>query len=476
MIAEISVGRDEGTVRPSRRVVKGITAPRLAPPVPARSLVREYEAEATELGIALYPWQKLAARYMTALDDGKKDRWRYTEVCIVVARQQGKTELLVPRILMGLKRGETILHTAQNREIPRKTFLRLAGLVARHRSLGWSIRKGNGQEEIWTPDGGRYKLVAPNSGSRGESADLVLIDEVREQRDRELMDAMLPTVTARPNAQIIYLSNAGDDSSAVLNDLRARGTGDATHPRLAYLEWSADPELDIDDPLGWAQANPALGRGFVTIDTLRYFRANAPEASFETEHLCRWVVAMSPRVVTASSWDACRGELEPPRRPVMAVNMDPSGTRASAVLAWQMSDGTIALRVEADVTGAPIDGERFGRDLRARAMRLHATEVVFDPYTDRDLARYLPRSRPINGIEYANASERFARLVDSGRLRHAGADQIGEELAWTGRRETGRSWMAVRDNPDHTITSVLAAIRAAWVASEPRLAAAPRIF
>ena len=167
---------------------------------------------------------------------------------------------------------------------------------------------------------------------------------------------------------------------------------------------------------------------------------------------------------------------EAPRRPVMGLSMDSSGTRASAAIAWQQTDGTVALRLEADVTGDPIDLERFGNDLRRRAMKLRVVDVVFDPYTDKDLARYFRKARPINGMEYANASERFARLVDSGRLRWEGAEQVGEELAWTGRREAGRSWMAVRDNPENTITGVLAAIRAAWVASEPRLASVPRIY
>lgn len=462
-----------------RRAPKGKTAPRLAPPVPVRSLIREYEAEAAELAITLYPWQKLAARYMTGLASlrpGLDPRWQFTEIVIVVARQNGKTELLIPRILMGLKRGEVIIHTAQNREIPRKTFLRLVGLIRRRKDLDWEVRKGNGQEEIWTPEGGRYKLVAPNAGSRGETADVVMIDEVREQRDRELMDAMLPTITARPNAQIIYLSNAGEEASAVLNDLRARGIADPPHPRFAYLEWSARPDRAIDDPEGWAEANPALGRGLLNASTLTYFLANSPEASFETEHLCRWVVTTSPRVTDPAAWALCQGPIEEPRRPILGVNMDTSGTRASAVLVWQQSDGSVACRVEADVTGDPIDVERFGRDLRDRATRLHVTEVVFDPYTDRDLARYFRRARPINGIEYANASERFARLIDSKRIRWQGAEQIGEELAWTGRREIGRSWMAVRDSAEHPITSVLAAIRAAWVASEPRPVSAPRIY
>lgn len=473
----------ERAVAPSKRA-QGVTAPRVAPPVPLRSLLADYDRAADALGLELMPWQKVAARYLTALRDRPKGRprkeplpdlWKYREVCVVVARQNGKTTLLLPRILMGLQRGEQILHTAQNREIPRKTFLAVAGLIAAHPDLDYGIRKGNGQEEITTPGGGRYKLVAPNSNVRGETADLVLIDEVREQQNDELMDAMLPTITAKRNAQIVYLSNAGDEDSLILNDLRRRGT-ELDAPGLAYLEWSADPERDIDDVDGWCEANPALGHQGMSMETLVYFRANRPSASFETEHLCRWVQTMQPRLVPAAAWEACQSTLGEPLRPVLAINMDPSGTRASAVLAWTQSDGTVAMKVAADVTGDPIDTERLGPDLRDLAIRLGVSAVVFDPWSDADLARWFRKARPINGIEYANASERFTRLIESGRLRWEGSDKIGEDLKYTGRKTVGRgSWMAVRAKHDRPVTAILAAVRATWVASEPRQSA-PRVY
>ena len=54
----------------------------------------------------------------------------------------------------GPARGERILHTAQNRELPRKSFLALVGMINAQPDLGgWFIRRGNGQEEITHADG-----------------------------------------------------------------------------------------------------------------------------------------------------------------------------------------------------------------------------------------------------------------------------------------------------------------------------------
>jgi hypothetical protein len=442
----------------------GVAAPRIAPPVPSSSNIAEYEAAATELGITLYPWQKIAARYITARH---AKRWKYREVAIVVARQNGKTELLIPRILMGLRDGESILHTAQNRDIPRKTFLKIAALLEA-RGLFYSIRKANGQEEITAPGGGRYKLIAPRAGVRGETADLVLIDEVREQHDLELMDAMLPTTTARPNSQIIYLSNAGDSESVVLNDLRRRGV-DGQEARYAYLEWSASPERALDERAGWAEANPALGYGQLSEDALEYFHLNRPGPSFETEHLCRWVISTQPQAVPRHAWMRLRATLEAPLRPVMGVSMDVSGHRASAVIAWQQTDGTIALRVLADVTGDPIDTDLLGRDLKAAAAKMGVRQAAYDTLTDQDLARHLRNPKPMIGREFANASEHFVRAVDSSRIRWDEADVLTDDLEWTSRKPyaEGGAFLLTKVQADRPVTAALAAVRAVWLAAAP---------
>src|SRR3990172_7728365 len=363
----------------TRPLLTGSSTPRIAPPRPLRSLRVEYRAAARELGIGLMPWQRLAGAFMTALN---RKRWRYREVCVVVARQNGKTSLLLPLILMHLRRGNRILHTAQNRAIPRETFLTLARLLNGSEEVT-EIRFANGKELIRFKNGGRYTLVAPRPGVRGYSVDIVLLDEVREQRSFDLLASVKPTLTASRNPQIVYLSNAGDSDSVVLNDLRRRGeSGDES---LAYLEWSASPDRTLDDVDGWIEANPALGIT-IQLETLVDFHGSIPPALFETEHLCRWVISMQPRLVSDAKWEQTRGILEATSvRPAMAVAMDASSKRASAALAWQQTSGQLALRVIADVHGDPIDTDRLGTELRDMALRLGVVAVGFDDWTDKEL-------------------------------------------------------------------------------------------
>src|SRR5678816_266873 len=84
----------------------GVERPRLSPPVPARSDVKEFKATATELGISLLPWQAWSGRYIYAR--GPENRWLFPEIINVVSRQNGKTEILVPHIVTRLRMGRRI--------------------------------------------------------------------------------------------------------------------------------------------------------------------------------------------------------------------------------------------------------------------------------------------------------------------------------------------------------------------------------
>ena len=442
--------------------LRGHAEPRIAPPRPARSLIVEYRAAAVELGIDLMPWQDIAAQYMTAL--GPADRWLFRSYAEVVARQNGKTEKLKPYILMQLRRGRRILHTAQNRAIPRETFLGLAVALDGDPDVV-DIRYANGQEVIKFANGARYTLVAPRPGVRGNSVDDVILDEVREQSSFDLIQGIKPTLTASKDPHILYLSNAGDADSVVLNDLRRQRD---TDPSLCYLEWSMAPERELDDREGWAEANPAMG---ITIqeDTLEDFYRTLPAPVFETEHGCRWVISMQPSLVSEAAWLRGRGEVETPRRTMLALSMDANSKRASGVIAWQQSDGSIGVRVVADVIGSPIDVDRLGPDLRTATSRLGIRAVAFDPWTDAELAKHFPTAKPLTGREWANACENFVRLVEGGKLHWDDADAVTADLAWTARKphESG-AWQAVKAQDDRAITASLAAVRAVWLASGPK--------
>ena len=82
-------------------------------------------------------------------------------------------------------------------------------------------RNVNGDEWFRVKSGGRYRITASNSrAGRGLSVDELNIDELRTQASWDAWSALSKTTMARPHAQTWCMSNAGDDSSVVLNQLR----------------------------------------------------------------------------------------------------------------------------------------------------------------------------------------------------------------------------------------------------------------
>jgi hypothetical protein len=451
-----------------RKSLTGVPYPRIAPPVPLHHRLPELEACAADLGITFMEWQRIAGKYLTAVQKDKTT-WLYRRFAAIVARQNGKTEIIKPRTLLGFKLGRKMLHLAQDRARPRKsTFVPLVEYFAKERNREAydvrKIREANGQEEIICWNGASYSITAPTSGgARGDAVDDIFVDEVREFEDFVVDGIIRPTITARPNAQIDYFSNAGHAGSVILNDLRTR----MGSPNLAYLEWSAAPERERSDEAGWAEANPALGTT-IDIETLRDFYETMEPAIFETEHLCRWVTTTRPTIVGDGKWEKLRANLDAPMRATIGIKVDAHGRRASAVAAWQMPDGFYGVRSVLDVTGDPVNVKRFAEAVQVEQRALRAFSVVYDPWTDGEAAKYFKSPKAVNGRDYANSSGTFSRLVQTEKIQWDGDDVIGPDLPWTIQKPNGeKSFMAVPAQDDHPVTAVEAAIRAVGAVAGP---------
>ncbi|HWJ10988.1 MAG TPA: hypothetical protein VNS46_16525, partial [Nocardioides sp.] len=172
--------------------------------------------------------------------------------------------------------------------------------------------------------GQRVKFIARSKGSgRGFSGDVNIIDEAFAYTPVQHA-ALLPTVSARPNPQFIYLSSPplDGDSGEVLFDLRERGErGD--DPGLGWRDWGVAGELenlaavDLDDRDLWAAANPALGIR-ITEETIARERRSMGAVEFARERLGIW-----PRRNTAGG-----GVLDPR---VWADMRDPASKRSGDV-------------------------------------------------------------------------------------------------------------------------------------------------
>ena len=266
---------------------------------------------AARAGLVLDPWQELVIR-QGLLRRGQW--WAAFEVCLIVARQNGKGTILEALELAALflfPDVRLILHSAHEFKTAAEAFLRIRALVEDHPEFERKIsriRTATGAEAIELKNGKRLRFVARSAGSgRGFTSDLVILDEAYKLGDQE-MAALLPTLSARPDPQVWYTSTAGDIDSIQLGRVRGRGLAGGDQS-LAFMEWSVDPDrYRPDDRREWYRANPGLGIRIAEEYVEREMAALGPEA-FARERLSvgDYPVAGAGEwtVVSEDAWAAC---------------------------------------------------------------------------------------------------------------------------------------------------------------------------
>jgi hypothetical protein len=318
------------------------------------------------LGRPLDPWQEWVAIHSgELLDDGRP---RFRTVLILVARQQGKTEYA--RVLalywLFIESQKLVLGTSTNRDYAKEAWLAAVELAESNEYLAdhvEGVRRANGEETLTTDDGCRYKIAASNRrGGRSLTINRLILDELREHATWEAWNASVNATNAVPDAQVVCITNQGDESSIVLDALRVpaiayieRGEGD---PRLGLFEYSAPDGAAPDDIHALAAANPSLGIR-TDADTLlgaakRAMLAGGEElAGFKTEVLCQKVHLLDP-AIDPDRWTECGVELEQAidlakhrERVALCVDVALDGSHTSLVAA-AVIDG----RVHVDVVHA----------------------------------------------------------------------------------------------------------------------------
>lgn len=318
--------------KPTAANIKGKTQPRIyTPPLrkltPSTSLgyaAADYAEQV--LGKTLYPWQRWALIHALEIIGslGKSWHFRFRTILIMVARQNGKTVLseIIASFFANVLRVEAIFGTSLSLDKAEEVWEAVVRDQQDIPDLAEELQRvarTNGSKKLYLTGGRTYKVGAPTRrAGRGDSNDLVMLDEIREHRDWETWSAAIASTNAKPNGLVLCFSNAGDPDSIVLRQIRALaiqaidgtdaqdfGGADAIDAdTLALYEWSADPEASVDDIQGIAQANPALGYGQLTLRAIAASRQTFPINKYRSECLCQQVDTLLPPPFPAGAWAA----------------------------------------------------------------------------------------------------------------------------------------------------------------------------
>lgn len=519
---------------------KGNTAPRIFTP-PLRELTPEtslgFAAIAFAkafLGITLRPWQEWLLIHALELDmttvpghpefdpdtpEARYYDYRFRTVIVEVGRQNGKTVVM---LVLGLWRmfsdgASEILSSAQDLSVAEGTLADAFSLAKASEELAallpWRMDRGEWVPFMRTANGSnmiqlaevppglervldlsrvmpKWSVVATNrGGGRSHSADLVLLDELREHLSHDSWNATVPASRERPRNQAWAFSNAGDARSIVLRKYRNIGlkaieSEKTEDEQLGLFEWSADPGCSIFDPEGWAAANPSMGYGTRTErDMLAEARQAVdpddedPEHSegfFRTEYLCQWVEHVEDGRFPSAAWradldpDSCRA----PGAPMfLGLDVGIDGRSCFITAVSRREDGDWHAEVLAGWPGTALAVEWLAKR-KANADWFDGRVAVNTKQAPATVIVPALRDAGIDVVEWQGPDVSAATMsafdiVTGGRLHHRGQPALDDAVSGSVAKSFGDAWSLDRAHSRHDVAPLVAMVAALWLADQP---------
>lgn len=372
-------------------------------------------------GNQLLPWQ---VYLLTRALELRQGRLRFEAATTTVARQNGKSwgvrALAWWRMHQAERFGEDqlLLHMAQKIDTAIEVW-QPAAFHAIDMYGKQAVKWGRGTEEIILPDrSGRWKLQAASVRSAiGFSVSSAIVDEAFLVEADVVNSSLAPTMLERRQPQLHLISTAGDASSTLLNQYRARGLQDE-HGSSLTLDWSPPPDAAIDDPNTWRWASPNWSPRREVF--LRNQLELVGEHVFRRQFL-NIATDSSDGWIPAATWARGASQEAPVGRPdVVAVEAAEDHSRFGGVAVWNLPDGglwavgftSLSRTAMWDQVGV-WQGSRLL--LGASLLRLW----------DR-------RQRPeaVTAADHAKWMGPVTRLLQSGGVRHSPTDAaLGDDVA-----------------------------------------------
>ncbi len=447
---------------------------RWVPPIVDESWYRETVELCASAELVLDEWQDDILRALLGrTDEGK---WACFEVAGSVPRQNGKGCVFEARLLAGLFITDErfLMHSAHRTDTSLDAMRRLLDAIEAADLTGKikRVRNTNGQEGIELLDGRRLRFRTRNKGGgRGFSADFLGADECMDYPEFAHA-ALLPTLSARPNPQVLYMGSAVDqethDNGLVFARLRRRGIA-GEDPSLAWFEWSADfdhpDELDGEAALDravWRRANPALGIR-ITEEYVANEQRSLDARSFAVERLGvgDWPDPDQDvdRPFSVDAWDGLTdpaSRLEAPVVVAFAVSKDRTTAIAAA---GQTADGFWQPEIHHHRQGTG-----WVAGVLEQMLESGKVEAVYCDSVGPAASLLVPLREAgirVETISTAELGQSCGRLVDMVRdktLRHLGSDELRNAVIGARTRPIGDgAWAWGRKNSAVDISPLEAA-------------------
>lgn len=356
--------------------------------------------------MVLRPWQALVAELALTLES---DRLAFRTVVVSTPRQSGKSWLI--KAMAMFRAAHPHLFGDEPQKVVHVANRHLAARRIHSQSWGWAGRRGldvrtaQGMERIIWPDESSWDALTLSS-VYGESANLVMLDEVWDVSGEDYREGLRPTQVARTWPQMWALSTAHRRATGLMLELMAQGR--RGEGRVLLADWGAPARADQLDPGVWEAASP-----YWDAQREEEMRLAAGSAGFAEQWLNVWPTAEVGGSWLPGWWRR-RADLG---RPVAAGVEAAYG--AAPVLAVASVDGD---RVVVSVVQCDSVADAASRAAALGVPTSVGKSLLHDP------AWALTDAEGV-ALTGSRAIVEFRRLFDDGVLWHDGSPVLADQVA-----------------------------------------------
>lgn len=406
-------------------------------------------------------------------------RWASKFVGVSAPRQNGKSQLIVARALAGaLLFGEKmIIISAHETDTAREIWKRLIDVIESNPSLEKRVTgrmDAINREYIAFGRGAERQTIKlkarRSSGSRGFSADCLLLDEA-QILGKQSWGSIVPTMSAMPNPQMWLFGTPPTDADDPFAFSRVRDSSLGKKARHCWLEWSAGPDDDIDEAETWAKANPAYGVR-ISYEACADDRAAMDDEQFARERLGMWDGKAKHGVLPAPAW-AVQGQEHSiaTDRFALGVECGPDLAWASVAFAGQRADQQWHFELDEDqhTKGRGVDWlvphieYLLDSNASIRSVVVDVAGPIKALLEERTPARWFfigskVQVTPVKVAELGAGCAQVLSGIVTGGLHHIGQPQFTAAALAAGKRPLGDTgmWVWSRKMAESDITPIQA--------------------
>lgn len=423
-----------------------------------------------EYGVSFYESQEYEFKvFLARNEDGS---YAAKTICISKPRQNGKSYAArFYAVWMAAIEGKRVLFSAHHGKTVRKMFKEIRNFVEGCPDFAAMLKPNKrgvyaaaGSEGIYFVDdeGNDWGLIEfqtrTNSAARGETYQVIIVDEAQELTAEQL-EAIKPTTIAADDAskvdsdpQMIYL---GTPPNAKCIGTEFRRWHDEAHKNtqtsIWWMEWAVDAIPDMADREAVMElvykTNPAMG--YRIKESTMYDMMDTMSADgFARECLGFWsAIIASATLITSADWSSC--EVDIPDIPqdgitTYGVKFAPDGSVGALAAAIKPDEGKpyvqlIAFRSMGGGVGWFYDWIEPREDNAAQIVidgQAYAPSLV-QKLIDADFSEQQVIT-PKSG-EVAQACSMFVDAVEAHNIKHGGQEQLDESATGSIKRKIGNN-------------------------------------